>query len=62
MRILASEIQVDNGQFEINSRDDNSSRTDNIFVLGTGNIDRHEQCKKINNSISLLSDAKSALY
>ena len=36
-----AQIQVDNGQFEINSRnDDNSSRTDNIFVadLGTGNI------------------------
>jgi hypothetical protein len=36
-----AQIQVDDGKFEINSRnDDNSNRTDNIFVadLGTGNV------------------------
>jgi hypothetical protein len=36
-----AQIQVDDGKFEINSRkDDNSSRTDNIFVadLGTGHV------------------------
>jgi hypothetical protein len=55
-----AQIQVDNGQFEINSRnDDNSSRTDNIFVadLGTGNIGLGTNSADTNLEISDTSGA-----